>query len=1684
MATGIQKFNPLGGLNMDVDPNYVRDGNYVDALNIRNFTDDTESTGSIIPIKGTELAFNIPATTSAQNKTYRVFHNADTGTAREVTLYYTNGLPLTGVIYTDGANLAATAADFETQADLQLGAAVPGQSATYVVGAGSAYTDFTLTTVLGYEYGLLSTGANEVSVECIQEAWDPSLFDGTTAHVIGSYDLLGDLFVLSTPNTELPSSKVLTATAATSGGLIRVTTSTPHLLLSGYSYRIATDIGTVPTSGTWILQGVDATHFTLANSVFSGTSTSTDITVISNSVSIGEIGVGTFDNNSQAWTYTRLLKTKEWYFSTKKQADMAGEMNNTRKSLYWTNDYSNPIAFYYFGDYVADGAIEVLNPSGRYAYDSIASETRLFVFDTGSNLSVTGQAQAGGAVKSGNWRYAYKFLTESLTETDVSELTNPISVFTASTAATSSHIYGDEADVTTGKVNELILTGIIPGLFRYVELIGVNYVDNAIVGYTISRSELDGVATSMILRHTGLETGVTDFDLGTLSVASAKYDTAKNIRIIDSRMVLSNLTTRAIADLSEWAESFEHELFSSSMIGVQESTQGTFRLGEYLVPMNVNESVGYTNNEVYRFGVRGRFRDSGALSPVFWVDDIRFDTSNTNITSPDRRVAGLSSFNLTSSGSASTVYVSYVEFSNINLDFQADGVAVKDIFSELLFERAECIPEVLACGCVAMTMTNSVGSASYVGSRYGEFPFISGIIDVAPGADVLYDSIGGDAERSIGKIYCPDIFCVGNSISFLPGDILYNYGNPESASPNPANLWHTTSPAPVFYSSAIEYNGFFNAADPAVLAISDTLYVDSNTTAVSFGGVTYTQVLRATNVVPHYDLANQAGLLAFVDTPDSFLNVSGNDDYGFYYVQYYREIAYTDPDDNKYGQRSLTQYVPTGTVYEITESSPSDLGDISVFGGDTFTSKFYLKHRAPYANTTGAGGGLGFYAQTKVNHQMIDRSEDVPVGTWGFPSIDIILWLEENSFLAEAPSYNVGYTINDDAQAFAAFDDSLDEANDFPNRIIWSDIKIQNGVIDGYRNYLPLNFKDLDLSFGEIAHHENFNGELITLQLRKLQRQYFNTRGQLDTTGLGILIGDGSVLSRDGQTMSAIGTKHKWSVIRGKSAQGNDTLYWLNTELKKAVRLGYDGTVSISDIHGMNSWFANHLLFVDDYDTPADGVGICGFWDDRNAEAGWTVKGTRGDIETWDEEEVYSSGDVVAYTPFEYESFYYTEELYVANDASEGINPGTGELPEATFDINITANGNVPNSATFIMLILGDVSSGLIQVDTGPVVIVDNFTLTAAGMNQGTIDIALAAATVNPAWTVTATYLSVSSITFYVSPDAGGYVGEALSVGGLNWGTAGTPVIAAGASAEQAISLYDGITLVDDIIPSTFEWFCDWNGSGTITPQDLIDFQAALDGEIATGYTATVNSYTGTVGNVNTNVTINPPQEVGLAYNGFEIQPGSGDSMDFTPIQINGGSVDGPWDIVPRDDPEYYNNYTIIYNEYKDKFTTFASFMPNIYLKWKDTYLSPNPGTIEAGADSGDVFQHNKGNYCSWYDEGVEEDGFIEGVINEYPDEVKWPTAMRAQADIVPTRFEFTTYSQESFLTESEFETFERYHESAIKEDSTGTDINDGDTSLLYGNWLKCKMFFQVGVYQKLYNLIVKFRISSRNSNK
>ncbi len=1582
----IQKLEFQGHIDMDSDPTKVAPGNYTSALNVNFLTGNTESTKSHVPMKGNELAF-ILGTTVVQNKIWRITSPLDaTNDLGGIFLYDQNGnlFPtIAGQAQPMTWNRNQTIAN-QVTAIAAMFATIDGSGTTTVTTSGD-YIFIISDTINGYDIGLnatTTTGAGpttsdtSLDPEIYQEAYDLSLTGEN--HAIGSFDLLGDLYVWSTAQTHLPTiiTPTITTVADNGAGRYRITTSAAHGLTTGWKVAVSgvnvATPGIVSPNGVWIITVISPTVFdvrewyTITTGFTQGAAGGAVTTYIEGA---GIIGVGQFDANSDAWTYTRIAQTKQWNFTTKKQVDTYCEQNSVQSSIYWTDDYNVPRVIYYVKEYDANGAllpfvtngvIETINPTGLYTYETINLESKLQLTTSGARLTFLQQLQSGGQVLSGNWRYAVEFLTSSLTATAPSDLTNPINVYAAASNGNPAIIIGDEPGTITPKINQLEVTGIIPGLFKYVQLIGVNYVGDAVVGYTIKRELLSDTQTSIILNHTGTETGTTNYDLALLNQQFANIATAKNIDVIDKRMILSNITTEQSKDFTDWAATLTHSISRQALTAVRSATDGTIVVGEYQLPENVNNYLGYMHNETYRFGVKLRMK-TGAWTQAFWVDDI---TINCDATVP-RRNAALTNFNLTantSGGADDQLYSVYVDFliNSTVLDYLIDGVKLRDLVDAISFERAEVVPTVLACGMIVPSITTADVDANYLYiynsitptvARYGEFPFISGRDSAVPagGQNPLYSDAAFNAARyrKLAAFYSPDVQFGHTSISWLSGDVVKVHGNPFYT-----NIAVAGGSA---YSDEFgQYSGRTGAnfADPPL----DVTITAASMMSYGQGPFTFPSTKIYLKQAAFFDNGSGGGAYSVnymtqslvVETAGDFdipSTTPAQEDRAFYYAQYIRALS------DQYGAKNLTQYVSTGHLLEITATSGTTTE--AVFGGDTFTQMNFLRHRtfaqqnidfsglpaADPTSTQGFGGGVSYYCQNRINAQMKEKSV-TQTGNL-YPGILTSTWLDSiaNTDGNNGEAYQEGYTARNEVQSIVAFDPDIQNTEDFPARIMWSAIKPQGSPSDQYRNFLPLNFHDLDQTFGEIVHHANGNGELVTWQQRAFMRQYFNTRGTLNVSGITeVLIGDGSVMSRDGVTVSRLGCKHKWAIIKGKSDGGNDTFYWINTEIKKVLRFGYDGTVSIADVKNMQSFIANNVAWANLYDTPADGQGICGFWDDRYANAGWTVRARRTTPYTYDASTNWTNvGRLVFYQPAVYSTFEETGELFLlkfANGpATDIITPvAVYPLPLVVSTLTGTTTLTITTAAPH-KLVTGDqvMFTGLVGLSTDINRVLHTVTVTGA---------------------------------------------------------------------------------------TTF----------TITVSALINYYTASSGSIT---------------------------EVTAKY----------------------------WEFIEHTNSDYYNEYTLLLNEFKNAFTTFASFLPKIYLKWTDTFLSPRPITPEDY-----VFQHDKGEYLTWYDAGhggvQTAQGYIEGVVNAIDDEVKWCKAIAVDSAIVPKRIEFSNTNQESYLDQAEFTTRLRNYYSPIKKDSTNTGVNDGNTSTIYDNYLKVKTFFQVGVYQALKSVTVKFTISPRLKNR
>lgn len=1362
------RWTPLGNLDKDTEYKLVGKGNYTDALDIIKQDDEGQVSGTIQPTKRNKHAFSL-GSVQAQNKKYRVTVDGDATKSHALKFLSTKR---------DYRITTGTGPDGEVEfngtiSSLQSNFNASNLPGAFQVSISGNTMEFELAPYPHYQWYLKSVGDDDVEVVCIQEAIPTDL--AGPLKDIGSYDLLGDLFVFSTTQDNEPTeleAEIIgvgpVVTPGTLGGpLTSLTFNAPHGLQEGQWIRI-TDSNAPWLNGIFVVHNVTSTiGVEIVTDTAWGASHPTFIVgqekVFIHPTGIGEIGVAQKNNSTESWTYTRLLRSVEFNFVSKYIIDSIAEKNTDRVAIYFDDDYNANRVFYYYGQYLQDGALSFNYSENHYSLSSISLQLYGLSVKPNVKIDFFNQLQSGGNCPSGNIRYFCVLKDYFGNWTKPSDLSNFVITYSDESSGLS---LGDSTDKkNTNKTNILNVSGINTDVYSEIRLGYYIVIDGV-----SSASLLDevGITSSSInLPHNGL-CPEESFDIGELaSNFFTGYEFAKSINIVDQRLVRTNLKKKELIDFRDWAKTFKHRIKEKFLPCSSYNSEAN----EYQDPENGFRYVGYMFNETYRFAVRGVFKDTGGYSPWFWVDDIKIDPfptneGNQNDNRRDQSGADIvTDFDLTKNlgGPFPTnrwVKIPHVEFFDIDLNFPVNGVSVSDLFEIIEFGRAELIPEVLCTGIATMSVAfQGVRGQQYalLGSntepftvddenramcfpfatithnnnellRYliqipneddisllrFEYPFVYGPPTVAdntlnssypatPGNDQIpiyeyassHDSFFGNtvqpqqspgntspftpwkSDRQILSLYSPDI--IFKRISDISGYELLDMG--EMFLPTDDSFFNRTASRNGGMFS--QYSKYFpenfgtsfntyeiNDNKNILPGQRDFVTPDNRIFSKGFGIANRSLPSESVSIVDNSHLNVESPVVFIENNGLGVESTFKNKEYGVRYFQLYKKL------ENKYCSKENQNYYTTNSIYDLA-TLPSSSGFIkkgvlNVFGGDTFTQLTYLKGR--YINYSaledagldgwsdakfgdkgnpGFGGGMKFYSQNRVNSQM--RYDDSNQITYLSDGVEPVFpWLEESRGNYDLLSYSSKYNpILPTELSQPSYGVISDEKKDYPQRIEFSEKKIYSSESDSYLERLPLNIKDLDLSFGEIIHHEDINGELFTLQPRKYQLQYFNTRGTLQGSneGVEVLIGDGSVLSRDGQTLSSYGTQHKWSVVKGSSPGGKDVIYWFNQENGLFMRFGADGTVVLSERHGLRSFSDNKTRWTENQYTPALNYGIRSVWDDRFKEAIWTFIGVRASKGAWGKipsNELYSEGDTVTGSTFENYPFDGVPDVYIS----------------------------------------------------------------------------------------------------------------------------------------------------------------------------------------------------------------------------------------------------------------------------------------------------------------------------------------------------------------------------------------------------------------------------------------------------
>jgi hypothetical protein len=1326
MADNLQITNPTGGMDKDSDYNYVDQNDYTDAINIRHITRDGNTTGDAETVYGNEFAWDsyVSGTNlvAAQNKYVRISIDATSNVNVDVTFYTSQN----GVAISTGTTFAVLAGNidqsitncvFQMDADLTAGGyglvtelsrdLVDTNTGSVVVeiGAGGTYT--------GIDWIIAFSDAAVTQSEVVQEAI-PITYTGENI-AIGSTDLLGNLFTFWTTRTTLPETRkvvgasnatpiviieneahglqdgdeviiqgvptntnangkwivdvdpvlsnvytlvgsagngtaestISTITAQVGTGYCFITTSGAHGLVVGNEVYIVGVGGTTTANGLHNVVAVfSSTEFVIdVAAVGAYTSGGTAFRVsgaIHDANGYGEIWHAEKDNTDDTWDAVRLLGSVQFGFSTLKQIDCVAEINSGRTEIYFTDDYNFPRVFYYTGAYTEDGALNI-NGAGPniYTYNDLDAQLNLFQYAPDVTIDLS-QLQSGGSLESGNWRYLLRFSADDVNYTTFTQPSGLINVF-SSDIGLPTGIRGDAPLTNTPKVNVIEASGI-PTFFEYAELVGVHYVDGGVEVFSIKRNALDG-SGSVTFYHYGSETTITNLDTAEIFEQRPDIQTALNILALDQRLLLANTTSMEDPDLTDWATAISYTveraiLDTTPTVGYG----GEPVFGEYQNPENVENRVGYMINETYRFGIRLKYRDTDTWTAPYYIADITMNTAN-GLT--DLSITDLSTpVNPPTLATSPNPYVIYPQFGSPDYGFVLpNGKTVREEFDKIEFvrvERNDNNKTILATGLAMLALDDGAGTFSTDPACLTQAA--ASAIYLTPSATYT----GTSTERRL--LYCmfPDTLLGGIDLELQSGDQVINVGNPTYQFLKKVAL---SGAGTRFDAVAAELYGDSVATDGTAEVVGvDALVYNAGTSIFSLSGNDYDPASNSA--------FNYASYYIAVDT--ELTDVNGVADYGIYYIQYYR------PRANQYGGIETTRYITTGIIEDISTDT-SFLPVYNVYGGDVFTQKatFMQTYTASAARY---GQAVGFYAQNAVNSQMRqmgdDGSNEVALPRGNDPDDDWDVRINETGDYRnrELRAYDRGYNAQFLLGNEKGFDSNDTQIIDFPTRMWYSEVKPANSLLDNYRVFLPLQYKDLATSNGEILSLKGVNGELYTLQPRAFMRQFYNARATIeggeDTST--IILGSTTVFSQDGRVISTRGTKHKWSVVKGRSSSGYDTLYWINSELKNAMKFDAGGTATVSEIKKMKSFFANNLTWADLVFTPADNFGIHGVWSERYGEVLWTIRANAvSSLPAWDVAASggYSFGTAVTYssgTPLSQRNFEQTGEIYTYKNVSAG----------------------------------------------------------------------------------------------------------------------------------------------------------------------------------------------------------------------------------------------------------------------------------------------------------------------------------------------------------------------------------------------------------------------------------------------
>jgi len=687
------------------------------------------------------------------------------------------------------------------------------------------------------------------------------------------------------------------------------------------------------------------------------------------------------------------------------------------------------------------------------------------------------------------------------------------------------------------------------------------------------------------------------------------------------------------------------------------------KVGEYQLPENCANKVGYMFNETYAFFVRFHYKN-GYISSPYFVGKYKF---------LQNQIGGVYDARIYTSGTDKNTYNTLVYHAVIN---NLDISSIKSQLNGISVWRGVCNPSVLGSG-VLFTADDISGTAFRAG-YYASIPTFSGDYNSKYNSTAI--------QRRFGMFFSHDTRVVtlepnaGDVVTyFSPSIVLNNISEYKSGS--------------TFQASYAEYFGEVYSSNPnqTDVNVTDGRYVNFDEALGEYNPDS-TRILSSKISGLPTDEYYQPSINISIGASGSMENMSlGFDNYingqtnfldnGVYMAQYKRIIT-----GDQYDIKSI-DIVPTGTYVAINDFSPNVLSGINVFGGDTYTQKNILKVRywSDYKDSTVKSSFITYYAQNKINTQLFycNQSEDVALtrNLQGWQSITKYLFPFKtiDEVTEEQFNYDEGYSAQYPLP-IKAYDSSVPSESKFVSRIYYSQQKPINSVQDFYRKINALDFRDLDTKNGEIVALRDVNNYMVSVQPRAVSVLPYLSDVAIGTQGGGeILVGTGGVYNQRENIISTYGSTFQTCVYVGQNNNGNSQMYWFSPAFKKYCRYGADGIRILSDEQAMRTYF----LGVDSVTKEYDMIQV---YDPKYASQIMTFKGKASKYTLMYNEKANNFATFVTMSPLRYFLF---NNLSMASYISSVYELFTGATlsffgSSQEFNIKFVANKGVLNDKRFL----------------------------------------------------------------------------------------------------------------------------------------------------------------------------------------------------------------------------------------------------------------------------------------------------------------------------------------------------------------------------------------------------------------